>query len=82
MEFEDRRARLIEAEAVRRLAAETMDTIRTGLEALPDKLAPALAAESDPRKVRLLFKTALVEELTRLSHQIAGEGLPKGATTL
>jgi hypothetical protein len=72
LEFETKQGRLIEAEVVRRRIAEHVRALRDGLLGLPDRLSSTLAAETDQRKVHVLFKNELTRELEALAHAIAG----------
>ena len=72
MEFEAAAAKLIEREPVVRRIAEHLDACRQGLAAMVDRVTPAVAAERDVRKVRLLLYEAIVAELQRLADLLRG----------
>jgi hypothetical protein len=54
-ELEQKRGNLVRAEDVKRAAFEKARVARDALMAIPDRLAPLLAAESDPAKVHAIL---------------------------
>lgn len=73
LELDLKRGNLVRAEDVRKAAFDKARVARDRLMAIPDRLAPLLAAESDPRKAHAL----LAEELHRVCAELAaGEDKP------
>lgn len=68
---------LVEAAAVGAVIADAVTNLRASLEGLGAILAPQLAAESDPREVRLLVDDAVREALGDLAARFAD--IAKGA---
>lgn len=56
MKAQQMRGELLRADEVRRGVVGLLRTLRAGLGALPDRLAPLLAAEADPLRVRAMLK--------------------------
>jgi phage terminase Nu1 subunit (DNA packaging protein) len=75
MEVAQRRSQLLEFDAVRSLVASAATTLRTRLEALPDQLAPTLAATADEQQVRARLAVEIESALADLSHQL-GKAAP------
>ncbi len=67
LEYERLAGRLVDVEDVRAAGAEAGATLRAALEALPDQLAPLLAAERDEHRVHAL----LVEYLETAMRDVA-----------
>jgi len=72
MEFEAASAKMLEREPVVRRIAEHLDACREGFAAMVDRVTPAVTAEKDVRKVRLLLREAIVAELHRLADLLGG----------
>jgi hypothetical protein len=56
LEYEKQRQRLVEAEVVKNRWASVLVTVKERTIAVPDKLAPELAANNDERQVREILK--------------------------
>ena len=61
---------LLDRGRVEKAVADAGVQFRTALEQLPSKLAPQLAAESDPARVRALLGVAVRETLTNLADNL------------
>lgn len=71
IEIAEKRGTLVQAEGVKKAAFEKARIVRSALEGLPDRLAPVLAAESDPARCHQL----LMAEIKRVLRELAaGEG--------
>jgi hypothetical protein len=73
LELDLKRGNLVRAEDVRKAAFDKARVARDRLMAIPDRLAPLLAAESDPRKVHALLASELHKVCAELA---AGEDKP------
>lgn len=71
IEYEERCGRLVQAEAVQGIVANAAATLRSRLEALPDQLAPQLAATGDEQQIRAMLADAVESALSELSGQFA-----------
>jgi len=72
-ELEQKRGNLVRAEDVKREAFEKARVARDALMAIPDRITPLVAAETDPAKVRAI----LVSELRKVCAELAaGEASP------
>jgi len=78
MQFEQRSAKLVDAEAVRVRIAEHLDALRQAFAAMADRLVPIVARESDPKRVHRLLRQALIGELHRLANLIGGHATTGG----
>ncbi len=68
LEFEQKAAILIDAEAVKKEAFRIGKTIRDRIEAIPDRVAAIVAAENDVKKVHKILSTefrGVLEELAK-----------------
>jgi hypothetical protein len=65
LEFEKAQGKLIDAEAVRKQLADANRALRDGLLAIPGRLAPTCAAETDQKKVHSLMEQEIKRELER-----------------
>lgn len=75
--YERRASALVERAAVRKRLDSHFSTLRAGLAAMTDRLAPQLAGERDAKRVHVLLRDALVVELTRLADVIGGDAMPE-----
>jgi hypothetical protein len=71
IEIAEKRGTLVVAEGVKKAAFEKARIVRSALEGLPDRLAPVLAAETDPARCHQLMMTEIKRVLRELA---AGEG--------
>lgn len=65
--------RLLDAERVIQALTDNAAAMRAVLERLPDRIAPVLAAESDPRRVHQLLDDEVgrvLDELSRIAEQL------------
>jgi hypothetical protein len=72
LEFEQKQAKLIDAEGVRAGIAGHIATLRESLADLADRLAPLLTKESDAKKVHAIMTREIRRELVRLSGIVGG----------
>jgi len=70
LEYEKVQGKLIDAEAVRKLIADANRTLRDGLLAIPGRLAPICAAETDQKKIESLMLREIKRELVRQADAI------------
>ncbi|TCS37474.1 hypothetical protein EDC30_104278 [Paucimonas lemoignei] len=71
IEIAEKRGTLVLAEGVKKAAFEKARIVRSALEGLPDRLAPVLAAETDPARCHQLMMAEIKRVLRELA---AGEG--------
>jgi hypothetical protein len=67
LERRQRAGELLDAAEVRREAFALARTVRDGMLALPSRVAPLLAAESDPNKCGLILRAEIEHVLTALA---------------
>jgi hypothetical protein len=72
IDIAERTGRLVDAELVRRQSFARARQALDALMAIPDRIAPQLAAETDPHKVHIL----LGDELRRVAEQLAKVDTP------
>jgi len=72
LELDRAEGRMLEAEPVRKMIADAARIMRDGILGIPDRMAPILAAETDPRKVHDILKTELSRELDAIANAIEG----------
>jgi len=70
LEFEARDKKLIDAEEARLTITDAVRRHRDGLLTVPDRMAPILAAESDPRKVNAVLRAELLRYLTEVAFEL------------
>jgi len=70
LEFEARQAELVDAEMVRKAAADALGLLREGFLGVADRLAMIIAGETDAKRVHVILKTDLTRELHRLADAI------------
>ena len=70
MEVAEKSGKLYQAEAVRSAVVEMNAAIREAVLRIPDKLAPTVAATSDPREARKLLMAECKAILRNLSDEI------------
>lgn len=75
MEYEERAGRLIQASRAAEYAATFSAIIKDHLMAMPDRLAPALAAVDDERTVHRILHNDVSSVLKKLSKAVADAGL-------
>jgi hypothetical protein len=66
MRAQQMRSELVRTDDVRRHLVGSLRTLRAAVDALPDRLAPLLAAEADALKIRALLKVELDEVLAEV----------------
>jgi hypothetical protein len=78
MDYEERCGRLVPVEQVTQAVAQAAAVLRQRLEALPDQLAPVVAAEPDEQRCRGLLAEQIEALLADLAHgfSLAGQGGP------
>lgn len=69
MDVAERRGTLLRVDDVRATVVAAITGVRSGLEGLPDRLAPQLAAASDESAVRTMLAVEIEALLADLSHQ-------------
>lgn len=81
MDYEERCSKLVEAAAMRAVLITAATSLRTRLEALPDTLAPELAAATQENEVKAILAGEIEAALSELSHQFGKlmEGSHAGA---
>jgi hypothetical protein len=72
LEYLTRSGRMVEREQVRQRIQEHLAAIRSSLDQFVDDISPAIAAETDRRKVHALMRTEITKELHRLSAILGG----------
>jgi hypothetical protein len=70
LEFEARDKKLIDAEEARLTITDAVRRHRDGLLTVPDRMAPILAAEADPRKVNAVLRAELLRYLTEVADEL------------
>ncbi len=71
LEYQTRSGRMVEREQVRQRIDDHLAAIRTSLGQFVDNISPAIAAETDRRKVHAMLRSAIIAELHRLSALVA-----------
>lgn len=74
--FEERAGVLVHVDKVKSTAFSLSRTLRDALLALPDRLAPIIAAEQDPRLVHELLSSEIRMILEQLTEQAKRYGVP------
>jgi hypothetical protein len=72
LEFETREGKLVERDAVKQRIAGHVDLIRGSLDRFIDTVSPAIAKETDPKKLHRFLTAEIRAELVRLSAIIGG----------
>lgn len=67
LDYDERIGRLLDRDAVEKAAFESHRQIRDFMLAIPDRLAPILAAESDPQKVLRILDDEIRARLTEFA---------------
>ena len=75
LEYEERSGKLIQAVRASEYAAEFSSIVKDGLMAMPDRLAPSLAAVDDEKAVHRMLVTEVSAVLRKVSKAIADAGL-------
>jgi hypothetical protein len=70
LEFEAPDKKLIDAEEARLTITDAVRRHRDGLLTVPDRMAPILAAEADPRKVNGILRAELLRYLTEVADEL------------
>jgi hypothetical protein len=70
LEFEKAQGKLVDADANRKQNSDVARTIRDGMLAIPGRLAPICAAETDQKKVESLMLQEIKRELVRIADAI------------
>ena len=78
LHYEQKAGKLCRIDDVKRAAQETARVTRDAVLAMPDRLAPVLAAETDHHKIRELLIKEFHNVLTNLSHINWDEILERG----
>jgi hypothetical protein len=78
LQYEQKAGKLCRIDDVKRAAQETARVTRDAILAMPDRLAPVLAAETDHHKIRELLIKEFHNALTNLSHVNWDEILERG----
>ena len=73
LEFEERKGRLLDADTVRMDVFKQARAARDQLLAIPHRLAPVLAALSDPREIESAMETEMRKALEGLAKGVGGE---------
>ena len=68
LNFEQKSAKLVEAEEVKRQAFATGRIVRESLFNIPDRLAAQLASETDPNRIHALLTDEIRKALEALAH--------------
>ena len=76
LEYEERSAKLIRVDTVKTALAVAFTTAREALLQIPSRLAPLLAAESDPASVQTMLHAEIHNALHQLSGAIDRVGQP------
>jgi hypothetical protein len=72
LEYQTRSGRMVEREQVRQRINEHLAVIRSSLDKFVADTSPAIAAETDRRKVHSLMRTEITRSLHRLSTILGG----------
>jgi hypothetical protein len=70
LEFEKAQGKLVDADANRKQNSDVARTIRDGMLAIPGRLAPICAAETDQKKIESLMLQEIKRELVRVADAI------------
>jgi len=70
LEYEEKSAVLVRADSVKVAWFNTLRVLRDRVLNLPDRLAPILASEADPRKIGELLDTELRQILNDAAHEV------------
>ncbi len=72
LEYQNRSGRMVDRDAVRQRIDAHLAAIRASLDQFVDGISPAIAAETDRRKVHALMRAEITKELHRLSAILGG----------
>ena len=75
LEYKERAGKLIEAARASEYAATFSAIVKDGLMAMPDRLAPMLAASDDEKAIHRMLVTEIAAVLRKVSKAVADAGL-------
>lgn len=73
LEYEEKAGKLVDADEVRRQYEDAGRKIKQGMQAIPDRVAPIVAAESDPKVVHEMISKEVEQVLKELADSNAAE---------